>query len=207
MKADIIKVHPVNPQQRLLEKAAQLICNDGVIVYPSDTSYALAANAFSKKAVERLIDFKKGDKSTLFSCICYDFSKISELAFVGNSHFGIMKKLLPGPYTFILKGRHLLPKITLSKRKSIGVRMPAFPITEALYRLCGQPFFTCSIRQPGTDEVLNDPHEIQGKMGHLVDLIIDAGPVNYSPSSVVSFEEDIPEIIREGSGDLSLFNS
>ncbi|OGS34776.1 MAG: threonylcarbamoyl-AMP synthase [Elusimicrobia bacterium RIFOXYB2_FULL_49_7] len=202
----ILKIHPKTPQNRLIAQAAQLIKNGGVIAYPSDTTYALAADLFSKKAIERISTIKKLDSSKLFSCICYDFSKLSEYAFISNSHFRIMKHLLPGPYTFILKGKALLPKITLTRRKTIGIRMPDFPIVRSLYKAVDSPFLSCGTRL-SDDEPLNDPQEIEDKLGHCIDLVIDGGKIPYAPSSIISLEEELPVILREGCGDLSFFRT
>jgi len=198
----IIQIHPVNPQERLISKAAQILDKGGVIAYPSDTSYALAADIFNKKAVEKLYNIKKTDKSQLFSCICYDYAKISEYAFVSTKIYRIMNHHLPGPYTFILKGKSLLPKLTLSKRKTIGIRMPDSNIVKALYVAAAHPFLSCGIRL-GTDDILNDPETIEERIGHAIDCVIDGGSVPHAPSSVVSLESDIPVILREGSGNLS----
>jgi tRNA threonylcarbamoyl adenosine modification protein (Sua5/YciO/YrdC/YwlC family) len=200
----VIHIHPQNPQGRLIQQAVQVLENGGVIVYPSDTSYALAANIFDKKSVERLYAIKRSDKSQLFSCICYDFAKISEYAFVSTQAYRIMNHHLPGPYTFILRGKTALPKITLTKRKTIGIRMPNFAIPKALYEASGIPFFSTGIKMED-GELLNDPEMIEDKIGHAVDLIIDGGEVPYAPSSIISLEEDVPAIIREGSGELSYF--
>jgi tRNA threonylcarbamoyl adenosine modification protein (Sua5/YciO/YrdC/YwlC family) len=200
----ILQIHPVNPQPRLIQKVSQLIDNDGIIAYPSDTSYALAVDLFNKKSLDKLYNIRKSNKSQLFSCICYDFSKISEYAFVSTTAYRIMNHLLPGPYTFILKGKSALPKLTLSKRKTIGVRMPGAPIPRALYEFGRKAYLTCSVRL-GDGELLNDPHEINDRIGHRIDLVIDGGSVPYNPSSIISLEEEVPVILREGSGDLSYF--
>ncbi|OGJ93756.1 MAG: threonylcarbamoyl-AMP synthase [Candidatus Raymondbacteria bacterium RifOxyC12_full_50_8] len=200
----ICAIHPENPQNRLVQQAAQLIKNGGVIAYPSDTTYALCAEIFNKKAVDRLYMVKRADKSRLFSCICYDFSKLSEYAHISTTAYRIMKHHLPGPYTFILKGKTILPKLTLTKRKTIGVRMPKAPIAQALYEAVGSPLLSCGIRLT-ENEVLNDPHEINKRIGHEIDMVIDGGEVSYAPSSIISLEEDTPVIIRHGSGDLSYF--
>jgi tRNA threonylcarbamoyl adenosine modification protein (Sua5/YciO/YrdC/YwlC family) len=198
----VVQIHPINPQERLINKASQLIDNGGVIAYPSDTSYALAADIFNKKAVERLYSIKRTDKSQLFSCICYDFAKISEYAFVSTTAYRIMKHHFPGPYTFILKGKSLFPKITMTKRKTIGIRMPNSNIVKALYAACANPFLSCGLRL-GKDDVLNDPESIEARIGHAIDLIIDGGEIAYAPSSVISLETDVPVILRKGSGDVS----
>lgn len=200
----IIQIHPVNPQKRLVDKAAQMLTDGGIVAYPSDTSYALAANIFDKNAVEKMYKIKKTAKSKLFSCICYDFSTLSEYAFISTSHYRIMNHLLPGPYTFILKGKSLLPKISLSKRKSIGVRMPDVPITRMLYESAGFPLLSCSMRI-SDEEIINDPEEINRRFGHEIDLTIDGGGVAYAPSSIISLEQEVPVILREGSGDLTFF--
>jgi tRNA threonylcarbamoyl adenosine modification protein (Sua5/YciO/YrdC/YwlC family) len=197
----IISIHPKNPQERLIRQASQLIDNGDVIAYPSDTSYALAASIFNKKAVEKLYKIKKPGKTQLFSCVCYDYSKLTEYAVISNNSFRIMKHLLPGPYTFILKGKSNLPKITLTKRKTIGVRMPGNPITQMLYNSCASPFLSCGITLE--DEVLNEPHEIHYRLRHLIELVIDGGEVPYAPSSIISLVDETPAILREGSGDLS----
>ncbi|MFH0920268.1 MAG: L-threonylcarbamoyladenylate synthase [Fibrobacterota bacterium] len=202
----IVQIHQKNPQERLIHKAAQIIDNGGVIAYPSDTSYALAADIFNKKAVERLYNIKRTDKKQLFSCICYDYSKISEYAFVSTTAYRIMNRHLPGPYTFILKGKSIFPKITLSKRKTIGIRMPDSNIVKALYAACAHPFLSCGIRID-TDDVLNDPETIETRIGHAVDMVIDGGEISYAPSSVISLENEIPVILREGSGDVSELTS
>jgi tRNA threonylcarbamoyl adenosine modification protein (Sua5/YciO/YrdC/YwlC family) len=200
----LIQIHPINPQKRLIDRIARILIEGGVIAYPSDTSYALAANIFDKNAVERMYKIKKSAKTKLFSCVCYDFSKLSEYAFISTSHYRIMKHLLPGPYTFILKGKTQLPKITLSKRKTIGVRMPDVPIVRMLCEATGFPLLSCSMRL-SDEEIVNDPHEINRRFGHEIDLVIDGGPVAYAPSSIISLEEEVPSILREGSGDLAYF--
>jgi tRNA threonylcarbamoyl adenosine modification protein (Sua5/YciO/YrdC/YwlC family) len=200
----IIQIHPINPQPRLIQKVAQVIDNGGIIAYPSDTSYALAVDIFNKKSVERLYTLKKTDKSHYFSCICYDFAKISEYAFVSTASYRIMNHLLPGRYTFILTGKSALPKLTLSKRKTIGVRMPDAAIPKALFAACKNPFLTCSTKL-GEGETLNDPHEINDRIGHQIDLVIDGGDVPYNPSSIISLEDEVPVIVREGSGGLGYF--
>ncbi len=201
----ILRVHPDNPQGRLIQQIAQLLEKDGVIVYPSDTSYALAANIFSKKAVERMYAIKRSEKTQLFSCICYNFSKISDYGFVSTQSYRIMNHHLPGPYTFILRGKTALPKLTMTKRKTIGVRMPNKPIPKAIYEACDFPLLSTGIKLED-GEVLNDPEIIAKRIGHAVDLIIDGGAVPFAPSSIISLEDETPVIVREGSGDLSYFN-
>jgi tRNA threonylcarbamoyl adenosine modification protein (Sua5/YciO/YrdC/YwlC family) len=164
----------------------------------------MAVDIFNKKSVEKLYTLKKTSKLHLFSCICYNFSKISEYAFVSTTAYRIMNHLFPGPYTFILTGKSVLPKLTLSKRKTIGVRMPDAAIPKAIYAACKNPFLTCSTKL-GEEEFLNDPHEINDRFGHQIDVVVDGGDVPYNPSSIISLEGDVPVIIREGSGDLSYF--
>src|SRR3972149_5234891 len=141
----ILQIHPTHPQKRLIQKASEAIDNGEVISYPTDTGYALGADIFNKRAVDKLYWIKKSDKSKLLSCICYDFSMLSEYAHISNAAYRIMKRLLPGPYTFILKGKSRLPKMTLTKRRTIGVRMPRNVISEALFWGCKNPLLSCGL--------------------------------------------------------------
>ncbi len=195
----ILKIHPVNPQIRHLRKAAEALRNGGLIVYPTDTNYGIGCDLFNKKAVEKLHRVTQMHLKKLFSCILYDFSKLSQYAQVSTWAYRIMRRNLPGPYTFILKGTALLPKVTLTPRKTIGVRMPQ---SIPLHLLCKE--FDGLILSTGVrlseKEILNDPDEIHKKMGHVVDVVLDAGFIPYNVSTVVSLVQENIEIVRQGLG-------
>lgn len=200
----ILEVNPKNPQRRLIRKAADILRNGGIIAYPTDTFYGIGCDIFNKGAIERVYQLKRRSRNKPFSFLCSDLKNISQYAQVTNYAYKTMKRLLPGPYTFILEGSRLVPKIMLTKRKTVGIRVPGHPICLALLREMGQPIISTSATGPeGT--ILESPVEIKEHLGHALDLIIDGGPIASRPSSVVSLIGDTPEVIREGEGDVSLF--
>jgi len=200
----LVKINPVNPQPRHVDKAVDILRNEGVIVYPTDTFYGIGCDIFSKKAIERIYHLKKRPKDKPFSFICSSLTDISQYAQVGNYAYKTMKRLLPGPYTFLLEGSRLVPKIMLTKRHVVGIRVPDNSIALAIVAKLGHPIVSTSATLPdGT--VLTDPEEINERLGKEVDLVIDAGPLGFEPSSVVSLIEDVPEVVRAGKGDVSEF--
>lgn len=199
----IINIHPDNPQSRLINQAAEVLEQGGIIIYPTDTTYGMGCCVFNKKAVERLYRISQSDTKKLFSVICTDFSQISKYAKISDSAFKIMKHCLPGPYTFIFKGTSLLPKVTLTKRKTIGIRMPNNKILLSLSKEYGKPILNTSISVDKDYSLIVDPWEIDQTLGNEVDLIIDGGQMPYNESSVISLIDDEVEIIREGIGDIS----
>ncbi|MGA1867125.1 MAG: L-threonylcarbamoyladenylate synthase [bacterium] len=198
----IIKIHPQNPQPRLIKQAVHILEQGGIVVYPTDTTYGMGCNIFNKKAVERLYRIKKSDKKKLFSVICSDFSQMSKYAQISNFAYKIMKHCLPGPYTFIMTGTRLLPKVTLTKRKTIGVRMPKNKIMLCLSKEYGEPILNTGISVTMEDTMTVNPIDIEQKYGQEVDLIIDGGQMPYNESSVIAFIDDQIEVIRQGLGDL-----
>lgn len=197
-------INPKNPQVRLIRKVADILKDGGLIAYPTDTFYGIGCDILNKHAIEKIYQLKQRSKNQPFSFICADLKNISQYAKVSNYAYTTMRRLLPGPYTFILPGSKLVPKIMLTKRKSAGIRVPDNPICLALVEALGNPIISTSATGPDGD-VFHDASLISDHFGSRLDAVIDGGPVSGMPSSVVSLESDAPEIFREGLGDVSLF--
>jgi len=200
----LININQHNPQQRLIIKVVDILKNGGVVVYPTDTYYGIGCDIMNPKAIERIYQIKQRNKSKPFSFICSSLKNISLYAKVSNYAYKTMKRLLPGPYTFILEGSKLVPKIMLTKRKTAGIRVPDNPICLALVNELGNPVITTSATRPdGT--IFHDASLIHDYFGSRLDAVIDGSIVPGQPSSVIMLIDDIPEVIREGLGDVSIF--
>jgi tRNA threonylcarbamoyl adenosine modification protein (Sua5/YciO/YrdC/YwlC family) len=200
----LIEINTRNPQQRLITKVVEVIKNGGIIAYPTDTYYGIGCDIMNKKAIEKIYLLKQRDKIKPFSFLCSDLKNISHYAKVSNYAYKTMKRLLPGPYTFVLEGSKLVPKIMLTKRKTAGIRVPDNSICLELVQELGNPIISTSASMPdGT--LFFDPSLIHDYFQSRIDIVIDGGPVPGFPSSVISLIDDIPEVIREGRGDVSLF--
>ena len=200
----IIKIHPENPQPRLIKKASQTLQDGGIVVFPTDTKYSVGCDIFNKKAVEKLYQILHADKMKLFSVICTNFSELSKYAQIDNFAFKVMHQHLPGPYTFILSGRRILPKITLSKRKTIGLRMPDNKILLDLGKEYSGPILSAGIQGNNHGEHL-DLWGVEKDLGHKIDLIIDGGLIPVADSSIIELIDDQVNVIREGKGDIGWF--
>jgi len=196
----IIEINPENPQKRLIRQVVEVLKNDGIIAYPTDTYYGIGCDIMNKKAIEKIYLLKQRDKKRPFSFICSGLKNISDYAKVSNYAYKTMKRLLPGPYTFILEGSKLVPKIMLTNRKTAGIRVPENKICLALVEELGNPIITTSATMPD-GSVFDNPSLINEYYSTRIDMVIDGGPVPGQPSSVISLINDIPEIIREGLGD------
>ncbi len=200
----IIKVNAQNPQERLLRQAVDVLTGGGIIAYPTDTCYAIGCDLYNTKGIAKIYQLKRRPLGKPFSFICADLKNISEYALVGNYAYKTMKRLLPGPYTFLLEASRQVPKILQTKRHTVGIRVPDHPICLELVEALGHPIISTGASLPEQPPE-SDPYEIAEKFkGHL-DLVIDAGIILAAPSSIVSLIDDVPEIIREGAGDLSSF--
>ncbi len=200
----LININPQNPQPRLIHKVLEILKKGGIVVYPTDTYYGIGCDIMNKKAIERVYQLKQRDKNIPFSFICSGLKNISRYAKVSNYAYKTMKRLLPGPYTFILEGSRLVPKIMLTKRKTAGIRVPDNPICLALVYQLENPLLTTSATMPdGT--VFHDASLIHDYFGNRIDAVVDGSIVPGRPSSVISLINDIPEIIRKGIGDVSIF--
>ena len=191
-----------NPQARLIKKAVDILRDGGVIIYPTDTVYGLGCDLYNKKGIEKIYEIKRRNKKQPFSLVCADLKDISRYARVSDYAYKTMKRLLPGPYTFILEASRLVPKIILPKRQTTGIRVPDNRICLALVRELGQPIISTSVKTENGD-ILSDPYNIKEIFGHFVDLVIDGGTLVPEQSSVVSLVDDIIEVIRVGKGDVS----
>ncbi len=200
----LININPQNPQPRLIRKVVDVLKAGGIVVYPTDTYYGIGCDLMNPKAIERIYQLKRRDKSQPFSFICSDLTNISQYAKVSNYAYRTMKRLLPGPYTFILEGSKLVPKIMLTKRKTAGIRVPDNAICLALVRELGHPIITTSATT-AEGEGFHDASLIHDHFGKQVDFVIDGSPVSGEPSSIVALIDDTPQVIRRGAGDVSLF--
>jgi tRNA threonylcarbamoyl adenosine modification protein (Sua5/YciO/YrdC/YwlC family) len=200
----IYRINPQNPQKRLIAKAVDILKTGGVIAYPTDTIYGFGCDILNKKAIQRIYQIKKRDRSKPFSFICSDLKNISEYAQVTDYAYKTMKRLLPGPYTFILPGTKLVPKIMLTKRKTVGIRVPNNNICLAIVEALGHPIISTSVGWSDR-EVLSDPQQIEETFGSQIELTIDGGILTNQPSSIISLLDDLPEVIRAGQGEVSQF--
>jgi tRNA threonylcarbamoyl adenosine modification protein (Sua5/YciO/YrdC/YwlC family) len=200
-----LKVHPENPQGRFINNAVDILKNDGVIIYPTDTVYGIGCSIFNTRAIERIYQIKGQDKSKPFSFICSDLSHISEYAKVSTGAFRLMKQLIPGPYTFILPASRLkqLPKSMISKRKSVGIRVPNNKICLALIKELGHPILNASVTDD-KGEIINNPELIKEYYEKRVDVILNGGNSLLELSTILDLTEEPPIIVREGLGDVSM---
>jgi tRNA threonylcarbamoyl adenosine modification protein (Sua5/YciO/YrdC/YwlC family) len=200
----LININQQNPQLRFIYKVVEILKKGGIVVYPTDTYYGMGCDIMNKRAIERIYQLKQRNKSKPFSFICSGLKNISNYAKVSNYAYKTMKRLLPGPYTFILEGSRLVPKIMLTKRKTAGIRVPDNPICLALVNELENPLLTTSATMPdGT--TFNDASLIHDFFGNRIDAVIGGSVVPGQPSSVISLIDDIPEVIRKGIGDVSIF--
>jgi len=198
----LVRINPQNPQPRLIRRVVEALKDGGVIAYPTDTVYGFGCSLYNKKAIERIYLLKRSEKNRPFSFICSDLKDISLYCKVPNYAYKIMKRLLPGPYTFVLEGTKLVPKIMLTKRKTAGIRVPNNPISLAIVTELGHPVISTSAMLPG-GESLYDPADIDQHLGKSLDLVIDGGILASEPSSVIDLTGDTPKILRRGKGDVS----
>jgi len=200
----LIKINSKNPQERLITRIVDILKKGGIIAYPTDTYYGIGCDIMNKKAIEKIYQLKQRNRIKPFSFICSGLKNISHYAKVSNYAYKTMKRLLPGPYTFVLEGSKLVPKIMLTKRKTAGIRVPDHPICLELVETLGNPIITTSATMPdGTN--FFDPSFIHDFFHPRIDVVIDGGPVPGHPSSVISLINDMPEVIRKGRGDITVF--
>jgi tRNA threonylcarbamoyl adenosine modification protein (Sua5/YciO/YrdC/YwlC family) len=186
---------------RIIKRIVQILKDGGVIAYPTDTIYGIGCNIFNKEGIERIYKIKRRWKNKPLSFICADLSNISQYAIVPNYAYRIMKRCLPGPYTFILEASSLTPRKILGKRKTIGIRLPNHKLCLSIVKELGHPIISTSANI-SEEEELNTPDDIEDKLGHSLDLIIDGGPLISTPSTIIDLTGDSPMVIREGKGDI-----
>jgi tRNA threonylcarbamoyl adenosine modification protein (Sua5/YciO/YrdC/YwlC family) len=198
------ELHPVNPQLRFINKAVEVLREGGVIIYPTDTVYGIGCDIFNRDALDRVYQIKQDAGNKLFSFICPDLKDIAKYAKVSDYAYKMMKKLLPGPYTFVLPASREVPKKLWTKRETVGIRIPDHNIALMLAKELGNPIISTSVTNRKGDVLVN-PQEIQSIFNNQVDLMLASGALDGSPSSIIDLSGEDPEIIREGSGDVSMF--
>jgi tRNA threonylcarbamoyl adenosine modification protein (Sua5/YciO/YrdC/YwlC family) len=200
----ILTINPKNPQQRLIRRVVEVLKEGGVIGYPTDTIYGVGCDLFNPEAIRKVHRLKKLEGKKPLSFICSDLKDISRYAYVSNYAYKMMKRLLPGAYTFILKATKLVPKMAMTKQNTVGIRIPDNKICLALVKELGHPIISTSVYKP--DEGLyNDPAEIEERFGKQLDLVIDGGGIVAEHSSIIDLTDDSPKVIRKGKGDVGLF--
>jgi tRNA threonylcarbamoyl adenosine modification protein (Sua5/YciO/YrdC/YwlC family) len=202
--AIMLSVHPQSPQGRHIARAVEMLRDDGVVVYPTDTVYGLGCDITSKRGVERIVRVKGRDPKKPMSFVCADLTHISRYARVSNFAYRILKRFLPGAYTFVLEASREVPKLLLTKQKTVGIRVPDHAVALALVRELDNPILSTSANRTG-GEPLNDPKEIQDVLGKEVDAILECGVLPRMPSTVVSLVDDRVEVLRQGAGDAAYF--
>ena len=198
----LVDINPENPQQRLVSKVVNVLREGGVIAYPTDTTYGIGCSILNKKGIERIYLLKQREKKKPFSFICADLSEVARYARVSNYAFKVLKRFLPGPYTFVLEATSIVPDLLLTRQKTVGIRIPDNRICSAIVRELGHPIITTSANRSG-DEPIGDPYAVEAELGNDLDLVIDGGVLSADVSSIVSLIGDVAIVLRKGVGDVS----
>lgn len=205
-RAPRLAVHPDNPQGRYIGRAVEALRNGGIIVYPTDTVYGLGCDITQRSAIDRVIRIKGRDPKKPMSFVCADLTHISQYANVSDFAYKILKRYLPGPYTFVLPASRETPKILQSKQRTVGIRIPDHPVPLALVAELGEPLLSTSANR-SSEETVSDPDDLEARFAHDVDVILECGPLPVLPSSVISLVDDRVEVLRVGAGDITSFHS
>ncbi|HEY5601538.1 MAG TPA: L-threonylcarbamoyladenylate synthase [Gammaproteobacteria bacterium] len=206
MTAKQLSIHADNPQPRLIKQVVEVLRDGGVIVYPTDSAYALGCHIGDKNAMERIRRIRELDSKHDFTLVCRDLSEIATYAKVGKAHYRLMKSLTPGPYTFILQATREVPRrLQNPKRRSIGLRVPDHTIASHILESLQEPVMSSTLLLPGDELPMVDPEEMFARLKHQVDLIIDGGFCGIEPTTVLDLVDDEPVVVRQGKGDLSQF--
>jgi tRNA threonylcarbamoyl adenosine modification protein (Sua5/YciO/YrdC/YwlC family) len=204
--AQFFSVHPQNPQPRLIRQAVEIIRGGGVIVYPTDSCYALGCGLGNREAQDRIRAIRRLDEYHHLTLVCRDFSEISHYAKVDNRQFRLLKANTPGSYTFILEATREVPRrLQHPRRKTIGLRIPDHPVALALLEELGEPLLSTTLMLPGDEHPLNDPYEIRERLERQVDLILDSGPCGMEMTTVIDLSGNVPVLIRRGKGAIAPF--
>jgi tRNA threonylcarbamoyl adenosine modification protein (Sua5/YciO/YrdC/YwlC family) len=202
----LLSIHPKNPQARLIARAVEVLRAGGVIVYPTDSCYALGCLISAGDALERMRKIRGIDAKHHLTLMCRDLSDFGTYARVDNARFRLIKTLTPGPYTFILQATRELPKRVLhASRKTIGVRIPDHPVVQALLAALGEPLVSTTLSLPDADEPLDDAAEIDERLGGVIDALIDSGSCGTTPTTVIDLTGEQPAVTRVGNGSIELF--
>lgn len=201
-----LRIHPDNPELRLVRKAADVLMKGGVIIYPTDSAYALGCRIGNKSALQTISRIRQLDSKHNFTLVCRDLSEIAIYAKVDNTAYRLLKANTPNAYTFILKASSQVPRLLMHpKRKTIGIRVPDHPLVSCLLEEMDEPILSSSLILPGQDEPPNDIDDIRDELGHAVDLIIDSGFCGSEPTTVIDLVDGIPKVLREGKADSGPF--
>jgi tRNA threonylcarbamoyl adenosine modification protein (Sua5/YciO/YrdC/YwlC family) len=204
--SQFFNIHPVNPQPRLIHRAVDILRAGGVIVYPTDSCYALGCLVGDKAAMERIRRIRQAGKDHNFTLVCRDLSEIAVYARVDNPTFRLLKAYTPGPYTFVLRATREVPRrLQHPKRKTIGIRVPGHAVPLALLAEVREPLMSSTLILPGDDTPMTDPEEMRARLQHQVELVIDGGPCGFEPTTVVDLSGEAPTVARVGRGDPAAF--
>tara|TARA_R110000772_G_scaffold236733_1_gene348456 strand:- start:14213 stop:14836 length:624 start_codon:yes stop_codon:yes gene_type:complete len=204
--SQFFQIHPENPQARLIRQAADIVRGGGVVVYPTDSAYALGCHIGDKAALDRIRRIRRLDDRHNFTLVCRDLSDIANYARVDNTVYRLLKACTPGAYTFILRATSEVPRRLMHpKRKTVGLRIPDNAVAMALLADLGEPMMSVTLIMPGDELPLIDPYEIRDELEHEVDLVIDGGYCGLEPTTVVDLADDLPIILRAGKGDVTPF--
>jgi len=204
--SQFFSIHPDNPQHRLVRQASEIVKKGGIIVYPTDSAYALGCHVGDKKALDKIRQIRQLDKNHNFTLMCRDLSELAVYAKVDNQLYRSLKAHTPGPYTFILEATSEVPRRLMHpKRKTIGLRVPENPIALALLEDLGEPIMSVTLIMPGDEYPLTDPYDIRDMLEHHVDLIVEGGYCGLEPTTVVDLSGEFPVIIRQGMGEFEDF--
>jgi tRNA threonylcarbamoyl adenosine modification protein (Sua5/YciO/YrdC/YwlC family) len=199
--AQFLEIHPQSPQLRLIQRAVEVLRKGGVIVYPTDSSYAIACHIGDKQALDKIRRIRQLDDKHNFTLVCKDLAQVSTFTKISNNAYRLIKALTPGPFTFILDATREVPRrLQHPKKKTVGIRVPDHPVAQLLVQELGEPLFSSTLMLPGEDEALTDPYEIKDKLEHEVDLVIGAGFVPFEQTTIIEFSNGAGEIIRQGKG-------
>jgi tRNA threonylcarbamoyl adenosine modification protein (Sua5/YciO/YrdC/YwlC family) len=203
--AQFFQIHPDNPQVRLIRQAVQIVREGGVVIYPTDSSYALGCRIGEKAALERIRQIRRLNDNHNFTLVCRDLSEVSQYTKMDNVAHRLIRTLTPGPYTFVLKATKEVPRRLMHpKRKSIGIRIPDNRIALALAQELNEPIMSTTLILPGEEMPMTDPYDMRDTLGHAVALVIDGGFCGLEPTTVIAFEDEGPELWRVGKGDATL---
>ena len=204
--SELLELHPKNPQQRFVRMAVDVLLDHGVVVYPTDSCYALGCVMGAKDAMERIQRIRQTDKHHFFTLVCRDLSEISRFAKVNNWQYRTLKASTPGPYTFVLQATREVPRRLMNeKRRTVGIRVPDHPVVQMLLDEVHVPLMSTTLLLPGDDLPMTDATEIHERIGHAVDLVLDGGNCGLEPTTVVDLSGDAPLVLRAGKGDPTPF--
>ena len=201
---ELLEIHPRNPQPRRIGSAVEILRDGGVVVYPTDSVYAIGCRIGDKSAMERIRRIRHLDRKHLFAMVCRDLSEIASYARVDNQAYRLIKSLTPGPYTFVLPAtKHVPKRLQHPRRRTVGIRVPSHPIPCAILDELGEPLLSSTMALPGSEQPMTDPYEIFERVGSEVDLVIDGGIGGVEPTSVIALVGPAPELLRRGAGEVA----